>query len=120
MQTERTQVDGSLTGGLPMTVIGIGTVFAALLSLIFVIMAMTRLTTRPPPPAQAEASPDPAQTALPAQATAGDDGPDLVRVALAAYALHLQIRGRESGPGAPDGNRWALAGRMQQMTGLSR
>lgn len=113
-------MDASLTGGLPMTVIGIGTVFAALLSLIGAILVMTRVMARPPSPARAEASPDAAQTALPAQATAGDDGPDLVRVALAAYALHLQIRGRESATGAPGGNRWALAGRMQQMTGLSR
>ena len=113
-------MDGSLTGGLPMTVIGIGTVFAALLSLIGAILVMTRVVARPPSPAQAEASPDAAQTALPAQATAGDDGPDLVRVALAAYALHLQIRGRESGTKTPGSNRWALAGRMQQLTRLSR
>ncbi len=112
-------MDASLTGGLPVTLIGIGTVFAALLSLICAVMVMTWVTSRGA--AQAERVSEAPQTSPAAEVTAAGERPDLARVAVAAYALHLQIRGRaSSGAEAPGGSRWALAGRTQQLTPLSR
>ncbi len=94
-----------------MTLIGIGTVFSALVSLVIVVMLMTRIAAWrqgvQPIPSEAEAeqidsgvSPQPSEP------------PDLLRVALAAYSFHRQRQASVSSP--TPASAWSSAGRLRQ------
>ena len=107
-------MDVSLTGGLPMTLIGIGTVFSALVALVVVVMFMTRIADRRqgvgPIPSEAEAeSEQPDSVASPQPS---DEPPDLLRVALAAYSFHRQRLATVSSP--TPASTWSSAGRLRQ------
>lgn len=105
-------MDVSLTGGLPMTLIGIGTVFSALVSLVIVVMLMTRIAARrqgvQPIPSEAEAE----QIDSGVSPQASDQPPDLLRVALAAYSFHRQRQASVSSP--TPASAWSSAGRLRQ------
>ena len=114
-------MDASLTGGLSVTLIGVGTVFTALLSLIGVIAVMRRLFSETPAADASARATEPETSPEADEQAAPETGPDLLPVALAAYALHLQIRGRvNAAPLANNNSAWALAGRVQELTPLSR
>ena len=108
-------MESPLAGGLPMTLLGLTTVFAALLMLIVVIHACARiLSPRAAPGGSTSASgagsaPQVSNPATPL---------DLAPVALAAYALHLQscLTLVDPEPGSP----WKLSGRMRQLTSQPR
>ena len=104
-------MDPALTSGSAMSVIGISTVFVALLSLVGVVSATARLVDRGR--VRAGAASDAAAT--PAASA------DLRPLALAAYALHLRRRASVGAAGAPGPtSRWAMAGRLRQTAPLLR
>ena len=102
-------------GGAAMALIGVSTVFVALLTILGVVSLVGRLVNRASKVA-ASAAGDASGSALRAGAV---PGVDLGRIALAAYALHLRRRASvHATPGGP--SRWALAGRLRQMAPFVR
>ncbi len=110
-------MDVTLTSSGPMAVIGVGTVFLALLSLVFVILAVARLSGRKAGGARSEESEGVGGSAA---APAPDAAGDMRLAALAAYAVHLGWRARAR-PAAPAPiSRWAVAGRIRQTAPFQR
>ncbi len=111
-------MDPALTSASTLSVIGIGTVFVALITLVGVVSATARLVER----GRARDAGAASQAAGGSQAAA--DGaplaPDLRPLALAVYALHLRRRAGVAAAGGPGASRWAMAGRLRQTTPLFR
>jgi Na+-transporting methylmalonyl-CoA/oxaloacetate decarboxylase gamma subunit len=102
-------MDGS-PGGAAMALIGVSTVFVALLTIVGVVSLVGRLVNRANKVDASAAGDTSGSAALRAGAV---PGVDLGRIALAAYALHLRRRASvHAAPGGP--SRWALAGRLRQ------
>ena len=109
------RVDASLTNGLPMILVGMGTVFCALVALVGLIALTTRILSRSRPKTSASSEVDPA--ALPQVDNSGAEREaledDLLRVALAAFSYHRRRRAIATTAAAPSA--WASAGRMRQI-----
>ncbi len=113
-------MDGSLASGFPMTLIGMGTVFTALVALLVVVKLTPRVlgqsrTGAPSPIASASVgSPD---TELAAKGREASDD-DLLAVALAAYSYH---RRRQTSARSPTASSpWSSAGRLAQIAAFRR
>ncbi len=103
-------MDASLTAGLPMTILGVGTVFTALVALIAAIGVISRLTGRSPGLGASGAAPaGPSPTAAPLH--------DPAAVAAAAYSPHVALGRRVADP--DPASSWKLAGRLRAMARLS-
>ncbi len=114
-------MDPALTSASTVSVIGIGTVFVALLTLVGVVSATGRLIERGR--ARAASGVGAASEAVAGSQPAADGAPlasDLRPLALAAYALHLRRRAGVAAGGRPGLSRWAMAGRLRQTTPLLR
>lgn len=106
-------MDETLTAPLPMAIVGVSTVFFALLAIITVVSINGYLIERGKRPA-----------ATAAEVTAGTAGEvqgnaDLRPIAIAAYALHLR-RSALAITGPPEPSRWAMAGRVRHASSFQR
>lgn len=105
----RIRMDESLIGAVPMAILGVGTVFFALLTIIGVVSLNGYLAERGNRTAAAAAE----------GAPQAEPAVSLRSVALAAYALHLRSRALAiTRPAQP--SRWAMAGRVQQTSSFQR
>jgi len=115
------RVDASLTSGLPMILVGMATVFAALSALVGLITLTTRLLSRFQPESSARPAVVPGAPAR-AEGTgverAASDA-DLLRVALAAFSVHRMHRGNTASSHTPSSG-WARVGRMRQSAPFRR
>ncbi len=110
-------MDVTLTSSGPMAVIGVGTVFLALLTLVFVISAVARLSRSKAGGARSE---EPEGLGSSAAAQGPDAAGDLRLAALAAYAVHLGRRARARPAATAPISRWAVAGRIRQTAPFQR
>jgi Na+-transporting methylmalonyl-CoA/oxaloacetate decarboxylase gamma subunit len=114
------RVDPSLTRGLPMVLVGMTTVFAALAALVGLIALTTRLLSRSQP--KTSARPVLVPAAAPrvngssAEREASEDA--LLRAALAAFSVHQMRRANAAPP--ITSSAWTSAGRMQQIAPFRR
>ena len=96
-----------------MAIVGVSTVFFALVTIVAVVSVNGYLAQRERRPAA------PAAEQESAPARAAEPSTDLRPVALAAYALHLRRSALAiTGPARP--SRWSLAGRVQQASSFQR
>ena len=106
-------MEPGLTDGLTVTVIGVGTVFTALISLTLLVTSLTRFSGPKASQAELATAPAAASGAPSAQKGgdlhAGDEVVDLTGIALAAYAAHR--RHRIDRGGAASITEWVHAGR---------
>jgi Na+-transporting methylmalonyl-CoA/oxaloacetate decarboxylase gamma subunit len=107
---------------LEVTVVGVATVFIALVMLVGAVSALARILRGPAGLATSPAAGLAADTAAPVSATpASRPGPRLRAVAIAAYAFHHHVTRRRRFAGlveAQAGAPWRQAGRAEQATRL--
>jgi Na+-transporting methylmalonyl-CoA/oxaloacetate decarboxylase gamma subunit len=113
-------VDASLVGGLPMTLIGMGTVFAALAALVGVLNLTPRILglSQKDTPSPLEPPPVRSLERGPAAERIEASTDDLLTVALAAYAYHR--RRRASVRPRTASSSWSSAGRSTQLAPFRR
>ena len=110
----------SLVNGLPMTLIGMGTVFTALVALLLVVKLMPRILGRLQPVAQGpveSASAGSLDSGPAAEGSKASDD-DLLTVALATYSYHRRRQASARPPTAS--SPWSSAGRLTQIAPFRR
>jgi Na+-transporting methylmalonyl-CoA/oxaloacetate decarboxylase gamma subunit len=112
-------VDASLVSGLPMTLIGMGSVFIALAALVGVLKLTPRILglSQTDTPRPVEPTPVGSLERRPAAGSKAPDD-DLPTVALAAYAYHRRRQASARPPTAP--SPWSSAGRSAQIAPFRR
>ena len=103
----------SLTSPLPMAIVGVTTVFFALVAIIAVVSVNGYLAER------RKQSPAPAVEAQVPTEQELDRATSLRPVAIAAYALHLR-RSALAITAPPQTSRWATAGRVRHASSFQR
>lgn len=107
-------MDLSATGGLTVSVIGLATVFTALMVLVATVSTTGRWVDRSQSLRAAAPGPDAAPSKLEA-----DSVVDLRAVAVAAFAAHLRRRAVTRPPSMAI-SRWSIAGRLRQLAPFQR